>query len=613
MQKITQFLEKNVEWIAVGAGVLFLFWMAYLYLLLPPVSKKVSDQVLTPDNVEQWMAQGPAANLANLMANSRVPSFTVEDFTSAVTNGLQLDSLRPNELASAWDFHPVQLANMPGSPQNTSKEAVTQMPVLPNARPLLIASGQSTVTQNATTTANRTDLDWITGAFVIPAAPLLKQWTDCYGPAKRGQPWKLLPTQLNTEFLTVTVWRSEKLPDGTWSPEAAVKPLFNIQLQAYPAANDRNAEAQFVSYAARQMGDIATPAFPTIAPPPSGTVWKDPVTILHDKMAPATPATPAAPPAESGLLFPAPSNSGTFVTVAGPYGGGGPPGPPGRGGPPPNMIPQQFMRPMPPPQAVPVPVAPPPVVAQSTDPTVAFTSDKLPALAPVEMTSPFNPGIFTKDSPDILIFFNDGTAQPGKTYRYRAEYSLLNPLFNKAKEHVAKEHEAWIEQLALASGKSDYTPEMTLPQKTYLFCNRTIAPAGRTGFPFEVFTWADGLWRKQTFSALPGDLIGGMNNNYDFSTGFTYVDGARRAGKFFVTLVDDSGIAEVREASKDTNSPEHKTKTQLVDQQTAAAAAPAENGVTAAPGFVPGTTGVPPTAAGQQQQADPDRDRNRDR
>jgi len=73
----------------------------------------------------------------------------VEDFTSAVTNGLQLDSLRPNELASAWDFHPVQLANMPGSPQNTSKEAVTQMPVLPNARPLLIASGQSTVTQNA--------------------------------------------------------------------------------------------------------------------------------------------------------------------------------------------------------------------------------------------------------------------------------------------------------------------------------------------------------------------------------------------------------------------------------------------------------------------------------
>jgi len=40
MQKITQFLEKNVEWIAVGAGVLFLFWMAYLYLLLPPVSKK---------------------------------------------------------------------------------------------------------------------------------------------------------------------------------------------------------------------------------------------------------------------------------------------------------------------------------------------------------------------------------------------------------------------------------------------------------------------------------------------------------------------------------------------------------------------------------------------
>lgn len=591
MQKVTQFLEKNVEWVAVGAGALFLLWMVYLYLLMPPVSKKVGDTVLTPDNVEQWIASGPASTLANLMSGSKVPAFVVDDFTSAVTNGLQLDSLHPTELASGWDFHPFQLSNLPGSPLMNSKETVTQLPVIPTAKPLLISSGQSTVTQNANAAnPGRVDLDWITGAFVIPAAPLLQQWTACFGPSKAGAEWKLLPTQLNTEFLTVTAWRSEKLPNGNWSDEEQVKPLFNIQLWPYPAAGNRNAEAQYVNYAARQMTDISTPAFPQIAAAPFGTTWKDPLTILHDKLNPGAPATPAGPqqPGDQSRFFPMPTDSGAFITVAGPTYGAGP-----MPGPPPNFLRQQQQRAPQAPPPPPVEQAPPPtqtVVAQSTDPTVAFTLDKLPTVTPVELSSPFNPGSFAKDSPDILIFFNDGTAQPGKTYRYRVQYSLLNPVYNRPKEHVPKEHEAWVSQLALASGQSDYTPEMTVPQKTYFFCDRGIAPAGRAGFPFEVFTWADGLWRKQTFNALPGDLIGGVNNNYDYSTGYTYVDGVRRNGHFVVTLVDDSGIAEIRDAARDTNSPDHKKETQLVDQQTAAPTA--ENGVTPPP------VAPPPSNAG---------------
>src|ERR1700683_461939 len=103
------------------------------------------------------------------------------------------------------------------------------------------------------------------------------------------------------------------------------------------------------------------------------------------------------------------------------------------------MMRQQQQRAPQAPPPPPVEQAPPPaqpVVAQSTHPTVSFTSDKLPTVTPVELTSPFNPGSFaTKDAPDILIFFNDGTAQPGMTYRYRVQYSLLNPVYNRPKQH----------------------------------------------------------------------------------------------------------------------------------------------------------------------------------
>jgi hypothetical protein len=547
------------------------------------------------------------------MASAKVPSFNVDDFTSAVTNGLDLDEVRPTELAAVWDFHQLALGNVPGAPGARQQgAAVTEMPTLPAAKPVFIASGQSTVLPNAsgTTPALATpnaantphkDLDWITGAFIVPAAPLIQQWTLCYGPSQPKDPWKLLPTQLNTSFLAVTAWRSEKMPDGNWNSELQVDPMFNIQLKAYPQPNDRNEEANFVVWADRQMSDIATPAFPTQAPPPSGTLWKDPIAILQAKLnppaaAPGTviPSVPTPSREPQSRLFPLPVgiDSGAFMTVASPGYGGGSPAGGGGGGPMGFMgrgrpMPRAYTPPSPeqkPGEQTPAPVIPP----QSTEPTVVFVPGAVPTVLPVAMTAPFNPGAFAKDAPDILIYFNDGTAQPGKTYRYRLEYKLLNPLFNKASMHAPANHQEWLLQLDLTSAKSEFSPEITVPQKTYLYCAKSTPPASLSvGFPFEVFTWADGLWRKQTFAVFPGDVIGGVDNNYDFSTGYTYVDGARRYAKFFVTLVDDSGTAEVLDAAKDVNSADHKIRTEWVEQQSLPTPASAAN-PNAPPGYYGG-------------------------
>jgi hypothetical protein len=298
------------------------------------------------------------------------------------------------------------------------------------------------------------------------------------------------------------------------------------------------------------------------------------------------------------------------MTVAGYGGGGGGGGPAGGAGAPPmgggymgmnrgRPAPRAYTPPAPtntPAQQNPVPTIP----AQSTEPTVVFAPGAVPKVLPVTMTAPFNPGAFAKDAPDILIYFNDGTAQPGKTYRYRLEYKLSNPLFNKASMHAPPNHQDWLTQLDLTSAKSDYSPEITVPQRTYLYCAKSTPPASLSvGFPFEVFTWADGLWRKQTFAVFPGDVIGGVDNNYDFSTGYTYVDGARRYAKFFVTLVDDSGTAQVLDAAKDANSADHKIRTEWVEQQSLPTAASPENGMPPPPGYFggyppPGVPGGPP-------------------
>lgn len=597
MQNAIQFLEKKVEWLAVGVGALFFLWMAYLYLLSQPVSKTVGGTVITPDNVEQWIDTTSATSVRNQIANAKAPAFNVEDFSSAITSGLNLDTVKPTELADAWDYHPVPLTNMAGGPGNLKGDPVTSMPILPAAKPVLFASGQTTVMQNANANANRVDLEWITGAFLVPAAQLMQQWTSCYGPTSAGGAWKLLPTQLNTWFLSVTALRSEKLPDGGWGPEVEVKPLFNVTLQPFPAPNNRNAEAQFAMWASRQMNDIAAPAFPTQAPAPSGTIWKDPIAILQAKANPSVPLMqPGIPPGAQSGLFREQVNYGAFMTVAGPPAGGG-----GMGGPPSGMprgrgmpMPPRNYQPPPPTQAPPPVVQTPVIPSQLTDPNVVFVHGAVPAIVPTTLTGSFNPGSFTKDAPDILIYFNDGSALPGKTYRYRLEYKLLNPLFNKAPEHAPKVHQEWVDQLDLTAPKSEFSPEITVPQKTYFYCAKAVPlpPSGRVvGFPFEVFTWADGLWRKQVFSAFPGDVIGGVNNTYDFSTGYTYVDGARRNGKFFVTLVDDGGTAKVLDAAKDTNSADHKTRTQWVESQNQNPTA-ADNGAALPPNI--GAAPVPP-------------------
>src|SRR5688572_8267397 len=52
MQKVTELLEKNVEWIAIALGALFMLFMTWTYVLNPVASVKIGTADLGPGEVD---------------------------------------------------------------------------------------------------------------------------------------------------------------------------------------------------------------------------------------------------------------------------------------------------------------------------------------------------------------------------------------------------------------------------------------------------------------------------------------------------------------------------------------------------------------------------------
>ncbi|MGD1275660.1 MAG: hypothetical protein ABR964_00380 [Tepidisphaeraceae bacterium] len=547
MQKILQFLEKNVEWLALGLGVLFLGWAAWTYLIIPPVSNVVGGIVMTPGNVDDEIWNTSGERLDTAIKGATPPSFKVDDFPKTVAQGLALPPGQPLP-PLVWDFQPAQPGATPGANNVASGPMITQLPVLPPAKPLMVVHGQTTIVPmpaplatNAPTPAAvaapsaHKDIHWTTIAFTIPIAPLSDQWTKAFGPNKPGEPWKLPDTQHNTEIIAVTAYRSEKLPGGGWSEEKEVPRLLNNVLQPFPVRR-RIDQINFQSWAANHSTDIATPLFPTRAPEPAGTVWKDPLMILQGLMsAVGTPANPA--PAN-----PAPAAPRRVVS-SGIEGGAGEE------------------------DTSTTPTTPTPGMPASSVAVTLMNEPKvdpvrpLPTALPAAPQANLNPAATTTD---LLVYLHDDQVTPGKTYRYCIAYMLLNPLFGKPADRAA--NKAWVDQLDLLSEKSDYSPEVTIEPQTFFYCAAANQPKPGFPFPFDVFTWASGLWQKHTFTVNPGDAIGTVADGVDYSTGCTYVDGRVHSRQFHVTIVDDSGQTSIRRADLDSNSSDHKLKQQWVDQ-----------------------------------------------
>src|SRR5690606_9909721 len=81
MQKVLDFLEQHVQWVAIAIAALFLGYALYSYLpgLSQPVALELDGSRLTPGEVEPQIAAA-AGELQDAMDRARAPRINVPDF-----------------------------------------------------------------------------------------------------------------------------------------------------------------------------------------------------------------------------------------------------------------------------------------------------------------------------------------------------------------------------------------------------------------------------------------------------------------------------------------------------------------------------------------------------
>jgi hypothetical protein len=618
MQKVTNFLEQHVQWVAIALGALFALWMAYGYILESPAKVTVDNQVFTGADIYKHTTETAAQQLQQKVNSTNAVTLAVPKPAEQFKDAMAWQGAKDHTvLAYIWPMLPAEVFNktpetpgapvVPGAPGQPLPAAVVEkLPIPPTPKPEEARVGRSTVTIPAVQVAaapaeaqpgvapaapagpavpQDVDKDWVTQSFTIPMAEMDAAFKQAKIP--------LMAPLYSTCFLQVEMVRQEVTFDGkNVGPEAVVKGLevsaTGQSVSAYPGDGaDRQAQATYLAWATQNTQQILQPAFYTVT---KGDVWAAPGTILQTQQQNYTLDNP--PPNwqqipewkdavhkyrqqkykersdQKKQSAPRPSATPGARSSPGAAGGNFAPAPRDTARPaPPPRIPGEMQAPQAGAAAIGmapgeggVGGAPAPVVGQ------------LP-------TGDFDPSKFRDP---IQVWAHDISVTPGKTYKYKMRYRIRNPLFGVS--NVAK-NPSLANVFALLSADSEWSKPVTVPAKTNFFVARNIT-GNATSVQFEVFKWEDGVQHADMFSAAPGDAIGGLKGNTDFTTDWTLVgfQADSHSGETQILLVDKEGALMTRSARSDSVNPLYKTLKDQVSAITKQA-----NGGAGVPG-VPGAT-----------------------
>jgi hypothetical protein len=446
-------------------------------------------------------------------------------------------------------------------------------------------------------------MDWVTVSASIDPAAIQAAWTEAYGKAMSAgaDAGNAATPPLNqTRFLRVEMERQEQLPNGTWGTPTAVPALKIYKLDPMPPADGTEEQRlQYLEWAAKNEATIATPAFyewankgkpwhppgaidPASVPaglapgltPPEGAIPPVPFDPANPPKRPLTPDEKKMVKEYQKMLQdqkkmerdqrnpPKPPRGGGGVR--GPRPGVGPDGATASAG---GLYFQDE-------GSAPV------ILAQFIPPS---RGPGAPEIAPYRPTTPYQPTYQPSVQPDYQPTFqpnsagggfdvatlqqpptfwaHDENVLPGKTYRYRLRYSLLNPV-HQVQAVVANPKLA--DTLYLTSPWGEWTEPVTVSERIKFWL---------AGLPnskeakFEVFTWKEGAWKSHEEKAAPGDMING--------TSWMLVDlrANSKGGGFHVILVNaQTGTTERREPQRDQEDP---SRLELQEESAGAPAAAA--------------------------------------
>lgn len=292
MQKVTSFLEKYVEWVAIALGTIFLLYMIYAYALQKPVTVQVgSDQAATPGKVDPIILNGPARALETKMQNLSAPPMPVDDFLVSERVAFAGENAPHVSLIHAWTVgyldadHMKMQAEQPAE-ANSGTRVVVALPSVPAPIDLKSSDGRSTVIIPPPTDANGTaqaspptqangnnavdngvDVNWITIGATLPMSVLAQNFTNSKIP-------KALTSTACTTLLNVELVREEQDGEGNWGPPKTIPALKNVTLRPLPPQGSRlDEEIPYTTWAEQSISELAQPPFYQVI---QGDLWRIP-------------------------------------------------------------------------------------------------------------------------------------------------------------------------------------------------------------------------------------------------------------------------------------------------------------------------------------------------
>lgn len=584
MQKTLDILERNVQWIALGLGGIFLLWAVYSYVVTPPATVEIDRTKLGAGDMSPRTEEGPVKAVQTAMNDNtgiQIPQLNVaQAFHQAMTSPA---GVAVPQYVFGLSGKPIVGPRDPKAPENNDTR-IAELPKLPPAQVVTAQTGLSVVVEPDNNAANPNvpnrnaaavqpvvktdDLAWV-GCFFKVSADQLKKAFEA--PVAGRQ---MDPQLYNTTMLEVEVQRQQAQgidangqpiwpKDDQYEVVPAIK-LYRQEVRKMPSESAPPTQKyDYMDWAEKNPQFVYTPEFYQVsggAPPPDLTAIYTPANGANNNGAnnngavgagdnggtdnatqPAAPdatTQPAATPAgarqkaqPAGSQPSVRANREPFYLLQdntrprGSFDESAYRGRYSRGG-----------RPIPPPGRPGSPMRPfaPSVTPQGFNQAFAAGEGKI---------DPLN----LQD--DLRIWAYDDTAKPGQTYRYRIVYKMRNPVFSTTNLADAK----IAGKLALESPPSDWTPPVAVPEKTKFW----ISTLGKDVARLDVFQWEKGEWKKlpQKESALsPGDQVPG--------TEWTVVDvrgseGGRDRDKY-VLLTNDTGQMSKRDMNTDHSDPTHQ-------------------------------------------------------
>ncbi|MGN6727592.1 MAG: hypothetical protein ACTHLZ_16865 [Tepidisphaeraceae bacterium] len=633
MNKALELLEQYCQWLAIALGGIFLALMAWWYLLFSPVAVQAGGQTLTPANVDDVVNRNYAESLDREMHREQTETppaqhvAAVEQWDARLNGTAEpVVTLRPDWPASIPQD--VKLATDTGP--TTQKAQVAQLPDVPPAETMELKSARAYVSTavaqpgqpapvpqppaaNGQPVAAGRDLSYVRLEYRIAPEEIAKKFSAVNIPA--------IATTTSVE--AVTTYRQEQLPDGSWG-EPVVVALLNNGVQVYPpppAGSPPQVIAQYRSWSESQQGqtDILRPTFYSVIQgegpwdqPADQLPVVDPAVELQKKRDAYKAAQEAA---RQKRMQNAGSRTPPGMGDPGmpPGGGGRGYGRGGRGGA--GAEPLQWPQARPPYMNYP-PGTYPPGAGQRPPGAPPFGDPNMgpdgmdPSMQPQQQApgsgqsgaNPLPAPVFRpSDTPPFVGWAFDETVGEGKTYRYQVLYAIRNPVYQAnivADPKMAQQFLLWskLEDTAWSQ------PVLVKPSTEYFLSGANWTSNTPNSVRMEVFKWSEGKWQSHIFNVSPGDEIGGVEGQTDFSTNATLVDirydrydvGGARA--FALVLAPDGKLVE-HDPTADRNSPRLAQLRQLVQM------ALNPNGVNptdpnnpggALPPGVPGGAGYPP-------------------